>query len=172
MFSAIENVGSDYAIGQRNVATTNTFLCFETRDIQAGRYCSMLINDASDCCDVDGVGNYINRIYTSAVVNKHCQNIYFTHDCWNACEHLYYCISCKKCKHCFMCSGLIGKEYCIFNKQYTKEEYFKLVDTLIMKMIKEKQWGEFLPISLSPFDYTDTAAHMYIPLDASEIAKR
>jgi hypothetical protein len=34
----------------------------------------------------------------------------------------------------FGCIGLRGKEYCILNKQYTKEEYEALVPKIIEKM--------------------------------------
>jgi len=38
------------------------------------------------------------------------------------------------CKNCFGCTCLRGKEYCIFNKQYTREEYETLVPQIIEKM--------------------------------------
>jgi hypothetical protein len=32
------------------------------------------------------------------------------------------------------------KEYCIFNKEYTKEEYNELVPQIIAQMIRDKEW--------------------------------
>jgi hypothetical protein len=34
---------------------------------------------------------------------------------------------CRDCSNCFMCSGLRHKNYCFKNKQYTKEEYEKIL---------------------------------------------
>jgi hypothetical protein len=36
--------------------------------------------------------------------------------------------------------GLRGKEYCILNKQYTKEEYEALVPKIIEKMKADGEW--------------------------------
>lgn len=51
-------------------------------------------------------------------------------------EELYYCHIAKDTKHCFACVGVHGKEYCIFNKQYSKEEYEALVPKIIEHMQK------------------------------------
>ena len=43
-------------------------------------------------------------------------------------SNLYYAMNCMNdCKDCFGCVGLRHKQYCILNKQYSKEEYEKLV---------------------------------------------
>jgi len=49
------------------------------------------------------------------------------------------------------------------NKQYTKEEYEKLVPKIIEHMKKTSEWGEFFPASISPFGYEETAAMDYYP---------
>ena len=40
------------------------------------------------------------------------------------CIDSYFLFDCRNCQNCFMCSNLRSKNYCILNKQYTKEEYF------------------------------------------------
>jgi hypothetical protein len=65
-----------------------------------------------------------------------------------------------------------NKQYCIFNKQYTKEAYEKLVPAIIEYMKKTKEWGEFFPISFSPFGYNKSSAQMYYPLTKAEAEKR
>ena len=52
-------------------------------------------------------------------------NLKFCFNCWEGARDLEYCGFCIGSKSCFGCVGLYKKEYCIFNKQYTKEEYFK-----------------------------------------------
>jgi len=47
-----------------------------------------------------------------------------------------YSMFCIGAKHCFGCVGIKNKEYCIFNKQYTKEQYEELVPKIINHMKK------------------------------------
>ncbi|MBU0627022.1 hypothetical protein KKG31_00005 [Patescibacteria group bacterium] len=49
----------------------------------------------------------------------------------------YYCVNCHGCHNIFGCIGLRNKEYCIFNKQYTKEEYESIVPKIIERMQKD-----------------------------------
>ncbi len=79
------------------------------------------------------------------------------------CDYMEYSDYCWGCHYCFGCSGLKGKSYCIFNKQYTKEEYFDLVARIKAQMKERGEYGEFFPISLSPFPYEDTLAQDYFP---------
>ena len=39
------------------------------------------------------------------------------------CIDSFFIFDCRNCQNCFMCSNLRGKNYCINNIQYTKEEY-------------------------------------------------
>ncbi|MDR0650606.1 MAG: hypothetical protein LBG59_04305 [Candidatus Peribacteria bacterium] len=68
----------------------------------------------------------------------------------------------------FGCIGLRGKEYCILNKQYTKEEYETLVPKIIEKMKADGERGEFFPAFISPFGYNETLADDYFPLTKEE----
>ncbi len=66
-----------------------------------------------------------------------------------------YCDMCYNSNFCFGCVGLRNKEYCIFNKQYTKEEYNQLVPKLIAQMMRtQTSWTN--PSFTSPFNKGDT----------------
>ena len=132
----------------------------------------MLINNASDCYDVDNVGNHISKIYCSSIINRSSTKVYFTYDCRSNCENLFYCISCKGCKNLFFCNGLVNKEYCILNTQYTKEAYELLAGQIIQGMMQTGEWGEFLPPKLSPFGYNETVAQERYPLTKEEALKQ
>jgi hypothetical protein len=67
---------------------------------------------------------------------------------------------------------LRNKIFCILNKQYTKEEYERLVPKIIAKMKADAEWGEFFPVELSPFAYNETVAQEYFPLTKEEVLKR
>ncbi len=84
---------------------------------------------------------------------------------------MYYCENCHNSRDCFGCVGLRNKQYCIFNKQYTKEEYEKKVGEIIERMKADGEWGEFLPMSLSPFGYNETLANDNFTMTKEEAGK-
>ena len=67
---------------------------------------------------------------------------------------------------------MTNKNYCILNKQYTKEEYEALVPKIIEKMRADGEWGEFFPVTMSPFAYNETVAQEYFPLSKEEVLAR
>lgn len=81
----------------------------------------------------------------------------------------YYCDISHNSANLFGCVGLKRKQYCIFNKQYSKEEYEKLVPKIIEHMRGTCEWGEFSPMALSPFAYNESVAEEYFPLSKKEV---
>src|SRR3989344_6279660 len=58
------------------------------------------------------------------VSTEHCYKAFFCVDC-DDCTDIILCNDCVGCNNCFGCFGLRSKSYCIFNEQYSKEEYFE-----------------------------------------------
>ena len=88
-----------------------------------------------------------------------------------------YGFNCHNSDNIFGCIGLRNKQYCILNKQYTKEEYESLLPKIIKHMndmpYTDKKgriyrYGEFFPPELSPFAYNETIAQEYFPLTKEE----
>lgn len=75
---------------------------------------------------------------------------------------------CHNSNNLFGCVGLRKKEYCILNKQYFPEEYKKLVGPILQRMQETGAYGEFFPISFSPFAYNETMAQEHFPLTKDE----
>jgi len=70
-----------------------------------------------DCSFVDTCENCYESI--------NCESSYklaYSQHCIN-CTEAEYCYNCTNCNYCFACSNAVNKTLCIFNKQYTKEEY-------------------------------------------------
>lgn len=67
-----------------------------------------------------------------------CYNCDFCNECIN-CSDCRFCYDCKGCKNCFGCVGLRQKEYCIFNKSYSKEDFFKRIYELKIKNLDAKK---------------------------------
>jgi len=51
-----------------------------------------------------------------------CSNLQYSKEC-NECANSYFLNNCRNCQDCFGCVNLRNKSYCIFNEQYTREEY-------------------------------------------------
>lgn len=88
-------------------------------------------------------------------------------------REMEYSLFCRSSANCFGCVGLKNAQYCIFNKQYSKEEYDKLLPKLREHMNKMPYvdaksrvftYGEFYPYELSLFGYNETVAQDYFPL--------
>ncbi|RME55830.1 hypothetical protein D6779_11765, partial [Candidatus Parcubacteria bacterium] len=82
-----------------------------------------------DCYDCDHIGLNSELGYETSTMypgnNVICsKNIFSGH-------HIQYSLQCYNSSHLFGCIGLRNKQYCILNKQYTKEEYEKLVPKII-----------------------------------------
>jgi len=93
-------------------------------------------------------------------------------------HHVEYSYNCRNSEYLFGCVGLRNKKYCILNRQYTKEEYEKLVPKIKQQLnvmpYKDKKgniykYGEFFPAEMSPYNYDETIAQEIFPLAKNEI---
>lgn len=115
-------------------------------------------------------GNSAGELMYDSIHCDFCHNGKFS----IAAEHnsdFAYCQMCYQCDNIFGCLSLRHKHYCIFNKQYTKEEYENLKDRIVEHMKKTGEWGYFFPMSISPFGYNETVAQEYYPLTKNEALK-
>ena len=75
-------------------------------------------------------------------------------------DHIFYCVYVENCHHCIGCYGLYNKSYCIFNKQYTKEEWFEKANEIFAQMDQDWTLGQFFPGAMNPFYFNDTIAYL------------
>lgn len=155
------NINVQDCLGDYISNSKNAVYCYEVDSCEDCSYCDS-VKFAKDCYDVLGSGYNSELMYETTGTGASSQNALF---CWNCptVSNLMYCINCYVSKNCFGCVSLRNKEYCIFNKQYSKEEYENLLPQVIEKMMQDKEWGEFFPSTLSPFDYNETLAQEYYP---------
>lgn len=148
---------------------SNSKNCFASYDINSCedlRFCTD-INNSTDLMDISSYWSHSEHMYEWAGVWRYSRNIYFSNIIWKW-EDLFYCIDVKKSKNCFASVNLKEMQYCILNKQYTKEEYFELLPKIIKHMQKIWEWWEFFPSNISPFWYNETVADEYYPLKETE----
>lgn len=65
------------------------------------------------------------------------------------CDGLEYSINCYNCTNCFGCVGLQRKQFCIFNKQYAEDDYWKKLDEIKCTMLEKGEYGKFYPLFMS-----------------------
>ncbi|MFH0770295.1 MAG: hypothetical protein V1926_02860 [Candidatus Peregrinibacteria bacterium] len=163
---------NEHSTGNNLNHCRNVRECYDCRDLEDGAY-SQTVMESRDCMDFSFFGKGVELIYEVMTCGYACQRILFCVDCWENCSDLLYCALCiGGCKSLFGCVGLRHKEYCILNRQYTKEEYEHLVPKIIGKMRRDGEWGEFFPFPFSTFAYNETLAQIYFPLDKSSAESR
>ncbi len=164
-------------IGNENVSGScldhckNTLESFDCKNVEDSKYLQSVVG-AKDCMDYSYWGRDSELIYETHATGYNCRNILFCNECWENNTDLMYCDSCINSSHLFGCIGLRRKEYCIFNKQYTKDQYEQLVSKIIEHMRSTKEWGEFFPLSICHFGYNETVAQDYFPLAKEELLTR
>lgn len=168
------NVTGEYVYESKN--TKESFLVSGAEDCKYAQYLSL--DGSKDCYDYTGWGASASLLYECYIVGEGAYNNKFCSECWPNAQNIEYSFYCVQGKDCFGCVNLKRKQYCILNKQYTKEEYFKLKDKIISNM-KANPWkskaghiytyGEFLPPELSPFGYNETMAYEYNPISKEEV---
>ena len=161
----IENSSGNYL---RNVKNCQD--CYECDNSEDLRY-SYCLEGVKDSMDYSYWGVNAERIYECQAGGFDIYNLKFCNVCWSSCRDLMYCDHTHHSKDCFGCVGLRNKQYCILNKQYSKEEYEALVPKLIEHMQKTGEWGEFFPTKYSLYGYNETLANEQIPLNKEEILR-
>jgi hypothetical protein len=173
----IKNAVHQYAFLQKCTESTGDFLknckrslnCYESYDlidcynVQIGvdsqwcRDCYVAVDKAELCSNcVSVIASYNCHFCVSCWSNRDCQ----------------YCDTCTSCTDCFACVGLKHKNFCIFNKQYSEEEYKKLREKIIEVAKSRGEYGQFLPPRYSPFAYNETISFDLYPLTKEEVLRR
>lgn len=162
-----DNISGDYIFGSKNVK--KSFVSYHGYDVGY----SQDIRNTKDAYDVTVALYTEGMLYENITCGLQSSQMKFCFECHPSCLDFTYCIFCSSSSYLFGCVGLRNKEYCILNKQYTKEEYYLLIEK-IKKNMEEMpyidkngnvyKYGEFYPPSFSPFSYNDTITQEYFPL--------
>ena len=82
-----------------------------------------------------------------------------------------YCNVCFDCENCFGCIGLRHKKFCILNKQYTEEEYWKVLDELKCAMLDRGEYGELPPMKFGTQHWSGSGARVLYGASKDECLK-
>jgi len=172
-----------YMEGVQNARTTggyifnskNTFESYEVLGVEDSKFCQFLfISPTKDSYDITMWGGGVSRSYDCMGIGDGTDNVKFSFDVWTNAMNLEYCLHIlAPGSNLFGCMNLRNKQYCILNKQYSKEDYEKLVPMIKEHMNKMPyidskgrvyKYGEFFPPELSPFAYNEAIVQEYFPL--------
>lgn len=110
---------------------------------------------ATDFYGVMWAGINADNVYCSCHIDG-CSNIYYSYKLWS-------------CSYCLGCIGLKNKQYCILNKQYSREERYKLANKILEQMNNNWLLWEFFPWWLNPMYFNDTCAAVIKDFEKKEI---
>jgi len=107
-------------------ALKNCYLCFNS-------------NYSEDCIYSNGTDYCKNGVDCSHVNHSEkCYDCFWLQNCYQCyftimsvdSRNLWFCRDCLGCNDCVGCANLRKASYCIFNKQYTKEQYLKELEKM------------------------------------------
>ncbi|MEK9147616.1 MAG: hypothetical protein AAB593_01775 [Patescibacteria group bacterium] len=166
------NILKSFNIVGDNISNAkNCFYCFNSsKDLENLKFANYAVDRVKDSYDINFGGMKSELCYdVISCIGFKVFFVVFILEGYN----VQYSFNCHNSNNLFGCVGLRNKEYCILNKQYTKEEYEKLVPSIIehmnnMPYIDKKgrvyKYGEFFPAELSPFAYNEIIAQEYFSL--------
>ncbi|MBI4836420.1 MAG: hypothetical protein HY817_04135 [Candidatus Abawacabacteria bacterium] len=160
-----ENSSGDYLYNVKNCRH-----CFMTTKGEDLTYCDSLI-DARHSCDISSFGENMERCYESNAIGDNVYEVFFSQLCAGNIRNVYFNLGSRNSHDCFGCIALKSNEYCILNKQYSKDDYEKMVARIIEHMLSTGGWGEGLPMFMSPFGYNESMANIFFPLTKEAASK-
>ncbi len=156
-----ENVSGDHIYNSRNCTE-----CFEGTNCEDCAF-TVSLGDSKNVCSGYSTGwPGSELVYFSSMTRGGTDLAYCTYSWF--CSNMRYCDSCQSSHNCFGCVGLRQKQYCILNKQYSKEEYESLKAKIIEHMKSSGEWGHFFPLNSFPHAYNETAAQDRMPLSKKD----
>jgi hypothetical protein len=112
----------------------NCHYCINCIQLTNGKYCDFSGLNSNDITDCIFCG-YSELCY-ECVECMYCYHSAYLFDC-TKCRDCNFCSMCIDCTNCFGCVALTHKQHCIYNKQYTKDEYLTKVAKLMSRPAKE-----------------------------------
>lgn len=162
-----QNVSGDHVYNSKNAK-----FCFDCIDLEDVRYGGRLIGPVKTAMDYTSWGFKAELIYQTSSCGDSAYNLRFCSTCTTNISNLTYCFQITRSSDLFGCVGVKDKKFCIFNKQYSEEEYKMLRDKIIAHMKEAGEWGEYFPADLSSFGYNETIAMDVFPLTKEEALQR
>lgn len=99
------------------------FGCVRSEDCLYGH----IIWDCSNC--VDSLYLFRCQWCSNSRDLVDCYDVHYSAESSN-CRESYFLYDCAQCSNCYACYNLRGKQYCFYNEQCSKEEYYQRLSVL------------------------------------------
>ncbi len=164
-YKNLKILNSENAIWENIFNSKNIVNSFEISDSENIKNSFFIVWNSNNLQDISFWWENISYCYEWVSIWINSKNVLFSAETYDNVRNSFYCYFCyPNNSNLFGCIWLKNKQYCILNKQYTKEEYEMLVPKIIEHMQKTWEWWEFFPSSISPFWYNETVANEYFPI--------
>jgi len=163
-----QNISGDYIYNSKN--THDSYIVTGGED---NRYCMwLLVPPVKDCMDFTEFGDGAELMYETITSGIGSSRVKFSRQCSVNDREVEYSLYSRSSHDLFGCVSLQKKEYCILNKEYSKEEYEKLRTQIVEDMKRRGEYGEFFPIATSQFAYNESSAFEHFPMTREEVLKK
>ncbi len=167
------NVNGNYAYESKNAHEA-----YQVTSVENGKFVQFIsVPTTKDAYDYTCWGGNASLIYETLIAGHGASNIKFSVGAYPNALNNEYCYYASGCSNVFGCMNLKKKNYCILNKEYSKEEYeflkAKIIEDMqsnpyVDSMGRVYKYGEFLPPILLSFAYNETMAEQYFPKTKEE----
>ncbi len=172
-----DNVSGDYIYNSKNVH--DSWIVHEGWNVKYSQY--LVTASTKDSYDFTQYGDGAELHYEILQGGGGGSRVRFSWFVPSENRDMDYCMQVMTSHDMFGCIGMRKKQYCILNKQYTKEEYEKLRAEILKQMVEVKYtdklgltygYGEFFPSELSPFAYNETTAQEVFPMTKDTVGAK
>ncbi len=134
---------------------------FDTSD---SKNCSYMVDAESpiDCMDC-------NNTYYKPELCYNMMGVLQSSKCKNG-AFIFYCNEVEYSENCHNLSSAIGcnairkGQYMVLNKEYSKEEFFKIKEQIDAQMKEDETFGQYFPPEIAPFGFNETLGFDYYPI--------
>lgn len=163
IYPAFSQVNTEWSIGNNVKDMKNSSFTFNALEIEDSHYLYDVMH-AKNCLDLNyslfqPESSY--QLMSTLELKQSICNVATHHS-----HHVYYCQLCNNSAYLFGCVGLNNKQYCIFNKQYSKDEYFVILAKILKQLSRTGQRWRYFPSNMSFHPYNDTVAWEYYPISS------
>lgn len=136
--------GGERSLGDYIYFSDNCYQCFNVRNTENCAYVSEILNpEFRSLNNVDcDFSSSIELCYDCHDANQ-CNNCSFINHC-SSCSDCNYCCYCYNCQDCLGCAYLTNKQYCILNRQFTRDEYFFAINKIKEELKNAGVYGKSL----------------------------
>jgi len=160
-------IASDNVMGVKISNSRNLFDVTDSVNSENIRHSDGALSH-KDSMDFLYSGGHSSLLYMDTNIGSHSSRVKFSISS-KFCTDCEFIFNSKNLNNCFMCFGLQNKSYCILNKQYTEEEYFKIIDEIKTEMLKRGEYSDGPGFGFSAQAYNFSIGQILYPLTDKEI---